>query len=408
VQYIRARYPKLELLASWEVSGLLNWVRRANGAVYTLATRSAYNAFVEEVEKTLADLGVTCPVQGLKADAGTLPLKTSLQYPLEAIFSGPAASALGAMAAAEDNLTAVVLDIGGTTTDLALVLKGAPLLAERGAFLEGNPIPTRALAVSSVALGGDNAIEVIDGGVHFGPRKGPALCLGGPCLTITDLLAYQGLCPLPMDNNTRQAVEEAARQGKQSPADFIGSAMEKFIASLEKELAKMFLAWEEEPAYRIWQVLNPRHTRPDLLICQGGPAAALGSLWAQKKGWRVKVSSFAHVANAVGAALARNTLKLEYTADTERLIYTTNLGGQQGKLTQKLNGLAEARQAALQLYAQIAKEWGIEVEQEPELLYEEIFNLVRGWSTTGKIIQIGLQTPPGLRSHLREEEISND
>lgn len=408
VRLLAERLPEGEYLASSEVGGLLNWVRRANGALYTLTTKAAYYAFVEEIEKTLEELGLVCPVRILKADSGTLPLALSRQYPLEALYSGPAASVLGALAATSGDLTAVVVDIGGTTTDLALILKGAPLLSERGAFLQGCPVPVRALAVSSVPLGGDNSLEAKGQELSIGKRKGPALCLGGPALTVTDLLAYQGLSDLHVTGRVRASVEELAESLGIRGEELAPLMINKFTRSLEAKLEEMFTAWEEEPAYRIWQVLNKRTARPSLLICQGGPAKSLGAAWAAQKGWQVKVPPYAHVTNAIGAALAKDTLRLEYSADTQRQSYTTNIGGRQGRLPSGLNSLNEARSAARSMYAQIVGDWGLELAEEPELLYEESFNMVRGWSTTGKVLQVGIQTPPGLITGLAKEEADNE
>lgn len=405
LQILMQQLPQCEFLASYQVSGLLNWVRRANGAVYTLATRTAYHSFVQEVTQTLAELGISCPVQILKADGGTLPLEVSLAYPLEALYSGPAASVMGALATNENDLTAVIMDIGGTTTDLALILQGVPLLAERGASLQDHPIPVRALAVSSIPLGGDNALELAGGELILGERKGPAMCLGGPCLTVTDLMAEQGYAELPLTESSKAALADLAASLGKTPGELANLVMDKFIGFLEVKLEEMLTSWEEEPAYRIWQVLHQQTARPSLLICQGGPAKGLGPIWARHKGWQVRISPYAHVANAVGAALARNTLKLEYTADTQQRIFATNIGGYQGQLPERINNLAEAHSAAQSLFSKIAKEWSLELEQEPELLYEESFNMVRGWSTTGRIMQVGLQTPPGLCTKLAKEVV---
>jgi len=408
VQFLKENFPQLECLPSSAVSGQLNWVRRANGAVYSLATREAYYAFVAEVKETVKRLGLTCPVQILKADGGTMPLDVSLEYPLEALYSGPAASALGALAVTDRDVTAVVLDIGGTTTDLALILNGQPLLAEKGAFLQGYPIPVRALAVSSIPLGGDNALKAEDGRLVLAPREGKAMCLGGPCLTVTDVMALRGYSKLSLNQETRKACESLAGQ-LALPADkLIDLVLERFIEQIELKLEEMFKSWEEEPAYRIWQVLSKRNIRPELVICLGGPAEGVGRVLGERKGWQVKVPPYAQVANAVGAALARNTLRLEYIADTEQNIFSTNIGGYQGKLPKRMASLAEAKSAALGIFKELIEQWGLEQNLEPEILYEESFNMVRGWSTTGKILQIGLQTPPGLTSLLNGEVVSHE
>jgi hypothetical protein len=73
--------------------------------------------------------------------AGTMPLRNALQYPCETILSGPAASTMGAKAITGQNTNAVVLDIGGTTTDISLLLDGHPyMLHEAPASMENIPI----------------------------------------------------------------------------------------------------------------------------------------------------------------------------------------------------------------------------------------------------------------------------
>lgn len=406
IEFLQSRFPGCEYLASSEVSGMLNWVRRANGAVFTLAIRDAYTNFVGQVKKTVQEIGISCPIHVLQADGGTLPLDISLQYPLEALYSGPAASALGALASTEDYLTAVVLDIGGTTTDMALILKGLPLLAEKGAKIQGYPIPVRALAVSSIPLGGDNSLEVSNGKVILGPKKGRAMCLGGPCLTVTDLMVLEGYSHLPLTSEVRKAGSDLAQSLGLDLKGINDLVLGQFVELLEAQLKVMFNSWEEEPAYRIWQVLNKQEVRPDLLICQGGPAEGVGRFWAQRKHWQVRIPPYAQVANAVGAALARHTLKIEFSVDTEQQTYTTNIGGFSGKLSRPLHKLVDAETTALEVFRQIINKWNLEIEDEPEQLYAESFNMVRGWSTTGKILQVGLQTAPGLRCRLAVEEAS--
>lgn len=402
VKYLEEVLPTCEYLASSEVSGMLNWVRRANGSVFTLAIRDAYKSFVAEVERTIEELGISCPIHVLQADGGTIPLNISLQYPLEALYSGPAASALGALAATEEDLTAVVLDIGGTTTDMSLILKGVPLLTEKGASIKDYPLPVRALAVSSIPLGGDNSLEIINGSVGLGPKKGRAMCLGGPSLTVTDLMVLEGYSDLAMPTEVRKAALDLAQSLNLDLKGLCDMVLGQFIERLEKQLSIMFKIWEEEPAYRIWQVLNKQELRPALLVCQGGPAAGLGRFWAQAKGWQVRIPPYAQVANAVGAALARHTLKLEFTADTEQQTYSTNIGGYSGKLSQPVHKLSDAQLIAQEVFHQIAGKWKLEIADEPEELYAESYNMVRGWSTTGKILQVGLQTAPGLWSRIRQ------
>ncbi|MDD2212159.1 MAG: hydantoinase/oxoprolinase family protein [Clostridia bacterium] len=399
--FVQKNYPECKVLASHKVSGLLNWVRRANGAFYTLATQEACRTFQEKIKTTLAKLGLHCPLFILKADGGTLPLEVSLCYPLETIFSGPAASTLGALACTEEKITAVVIDIGGTTTDLALLLAGKPLLAERGALINNYPVPVRSLAISSLTLGGDSSLLIEQGKLRFGPRQGPALCVGGPVLTVTDVLVYSGYSEIASPALIKEPVEETARVLQLTPQQFSEQVLQMFVAQLEAKLEIMFKTWEEEPAYRIWQVLSVQKERPQTLICLGGPASGIGKYWSEKKNWQVVVPAFSAVANAIGAALAKTTLKLDFFADTERKTYTTNLGGLQGTLAQRLHNIEEAKEFTLQLFQEKAKDWQLVPDMPVETVYAEGFNIVRGWQTTGRIFQIGLQTVPGIKVFLK-------
>ncbi len=403
IQYIQEKHPEIRVLASHKVSGLLNWVRRANGAYFTLTTREACAVFQENIKVTLKKLGLQCSVFILKADGGTLPLEVSLHYPLETIFSGPVASTLGALACTEEHITAVVIDMGGTTTDIALLLDGKPLLAERGAFINDYPVPVRSLAVTSLALGGDTPLLLENSQLVLGKRQGPALCLGGPLLTVTDLLVYLGYSDIASPQLIAAQVEKMACALQLTPQQFSDQVLALLWAKVEGELEKMFKSWEEEPAYRIWQVLSTQENRPQTMICLGGPATGLGEFWRKKKGWKVIIPAYASVANAIGAALAIPTLKLELFADTERNTYTTSEGGRQGVLSASLKNTEEAKEFALKLFRQIARERNLTEDTAWETLYEEGFHLVRGWQTTGKIFQIGLQTVPGIRAFLKEE-----
>lgn len=399
---IRKDHPDLQILPSNRVSGLLNWIRRANGAVYTLTVSSAADRFTHEIGKITALYGMDCPLHLLKADGGTLPLDVSRHYPLETIFSGPAASALGALALAQPSTSCVVMDMGGTTTDMALILDGQPLLASRGAVIEGYPVPVRALAVSSLALGGDTSIVARDGKAALDRRRGPALCLGGPCLTLTDFLVYLGESELAKKEDIQEPLEELARLLGLTPIDLCRQVLELVTTELENRLAEMFKRWEEEPVYRVWQLLSPQRQHPRQLVCLGGPAPALGRLWSKKRDWKVLVPQHAAVANAVGAALAGTTLRLEVLIDTEEMTYSTNLGNIKGKLNRKIRNLEEARGFAGELFARAKADRQVE-EERTEVLYEEEFNIVRGWHTTGRIYQLGLQNPPGIRHYIKEE-----
>ncbi|NLM53006.1 MAG: hydantoinase/oxoprolinase family protein, partial [Firmicutes bacterium] len=176
-QILQTKIPHLQIVKGHEVSGQLNFLRRMVTAYYTAATKNQWAGFAQEIESAIKKRGIHCPLHILKADGGTMPLPVSLKFPCETVFSGPAASVMGAFALTGDNLTSVVVDIGGTTSDLALILAGEPLHASRGARINGRYSSVRAFAVRSLALGGDSAVRWTGKEITLGPdRLGPAAC----------------------------------------------------------------------------------------------------------------------------------------------------------------------------------------------------------------------------------------
>jgi N-methylhydantoinase A len=153
-------YPGCKLELGHKVSGKLNFPRRIATTMLASSTRDRYQEFVKEVRKALEERKIRAPIYILKADGGTLPIEKSIDFPVETIFSGPAASTIGALALTPKEGTSVVVDIGGTTTDLALILSGKPLLASKGAKLGGFLTHVRSFAVRSLAVGGDSVVRV--------------------------------------------------------------------------------------------------------------------------------------------------------------------------------------------------------------------------------------------------------
>jgi hypothetical protein len=105
------------------------------------------------------------------------------------------------------------------------------------------------------------------------------------------------------------------------------------------------------------------------------------------------------VANAIGAALARVTLRLTFHFDTERKFYFIEETGLQDKLSNQLSSLADAEQFSISSIKQAGERLGIAQLAEPELVYSEMFNMVRGWRTTGRLYDVCVQFPPGIQEN---------
>lgn len=390
-------FPHLELELGHRVAGLLNFPRRAATTRLTLATRDAHLGFLAQVKQALAARGITAPAFLLKADGGALPLGLGEGRPVETIFSGPAASALGGLALGGQEESAVVLDIGGTTTDLALILDGRPLLASRGARVEGYYTHVRSLAVRSLPLGGDSYVRAREGRLLIGPeRLGPAYCLGGPVATPTDALRYLGYTDLGEARRAEEAMAQLAQELGLTAREAAELVLTEMLALLQAAIEEMFLTWEQEPAYRVWEIMRGRRGRPRKIIGVGGAAPALTAGVAEALGFTAVVPPHAASANAIGAALARPTLYVTLHADTERGLYNIEELGYHGSLPRgdrfSLDDACALAKQHLEAEAARLSADGAGAE----LLYAEGFNVVRGWVTSGRIFDVVMQLSPGL------------
>jgi N-methylhydantoinase A/oxoprolinase/acetone carboxylase beta subunit len=390
--------PEIAVEMGHRASGRLNFPRRAATTMLKAATQERYRRFAEEIAKAVSRRKIEAPIYVLKADGGTLPLATSVDHPVETIFSGPAASTMGVLALTPPGQTSVVVDIGGTTTDLALILDGVPLISSEGARVDSYLTHIRAFAVKSVALGGDSRVRAEGQTVTLGPdRAGPAFCFGGPQPTPTDAMRVMNLISIGDRVLAEEAMEKLGREIGCSAGEAAQKVVDAAVEKLLSEINGMFLAWELEPAYRVWEILQKEKIRPQNVVGVGGGSLGLVPLVAELLGAEGIIPEEATVANAIGAAVARPTLTLTFRADTERGFYTVAEDGTTGEIRDKKFGQKEAEEMARKLIVEGAERMGIgEYASQAEVTSSEVFNMVRGWATTGRILDVGMQIPAGL------------
>lgn len=394
--------PKIHVELGHRVSGKINFPRRVNTTLFNAATKSLYNEFSEAVTKAMKDRKINAPVYILKADGATIPLKQSIFRPVETIFSGPAASTLGVIALTPKGKTSVVLDIGGTTTDLSLILNGEPLLSSQGAIINNYNTQVRSFAVKTIAIGGDSAVYVDNGKIQVGPaRKGPAYCLGGPLPTPTDALMVIGVVNHGDFNKAREAMISIAQELGNIPPEVAASMIiEQVTNRIVSEIRAMFTHWENEPAYRVWEIMEKKMVRPTIIAGVGGAAAGILPYVAQSMKSTPLVLEHSEVANAIGAAVAQPTLTVTLHADTETGTYRILEEGYQGNCERNfnrdiageiINDWVDIRNKRLELRG---------ISETPEIIRDEVFNIIRGYTLVGKIYDISVQTPWSIAGYI--------
>ncbi|MGA7877369.1 MAG: hydantoinase/oxoprolinase family protein [Desulfoferrobacter sp.] len=385
------------VLLGHRLSGNLNFPRRIattylNAAVYPLHKR-----FFDAVKDSLKKKGLFVPIYILKADGGTMSLEASLDSPGQTILSGPAASVMGSLPFAAEDEETLVLDIGGTTTDMAILLRQVPLLDPVGIELGGFKTLIRALRTKSVPVGGDSVVRLLGERITIGPdRQGPAMAYGGPAPTPTDALFVLG--------KTSDGDVEAARRGLQGLAEKLDVGVEEMAArifdeacfNILNEAAKMISDINSKPVYTVHELLEGYQVQPKEILVLGGPAPHFAFRLSRLTDFEVHVVPQWQVANAVGAALARNTCEVTVFADTERGIVIAPEENFSESVKRDYSKEAALELAFELLRKKFLAEGAGEGEMEMEILEELQFNMVRGFHTIGKNIRIKVQVKPGL------------
>ena len=164
----------LPVTSSHELSSRLGGPRRALTTLLNARLISMLDRLVDATEGFMATSGITAPLMVVRGDGALVSAAFARRRPIETILSGPAASLVGArhMTGLDD---AIVSDIGGTTTDVAVLDKGRPRLDPEGATVGGYRTMVEAVAMRTFGLGGDSEIGLDDGGLRprllLGPRR---------------------------------------------------------------------------------------------------------------------------------------------------------------------------------------------------------------------------------------------
>lgn len=239
--------------ASHHLSAKLNGPKRAITAILNARLIGMINRLITRAQTRLEELGVHAPLMVVRGDGALISADFALERPIETILSGPAASIVGArwMTGASD---ALVSDIGGTTTDVAVLRDGRPAIDPEGARVGPFRTMVEAVAMRTTGLGGDSELHFkaagLAGGLHLGPRRVLPVSLvatQAPEL-VHDVLDHQLRTGVWDENHARfvQAVPGLARHGVNgrdlAVLDRIGEDVRPLGAVLTTRLDRLSLA----------------------------------------------------------------------------------------------------------------------------------------------------------------------
>ncbi|WP_237110305.1 hydantoinase/oxoprolinase family protein, partial [Nonomuraea sp. MG754425] len=235
---LRERLPGLPVTASATVWPEVREYERALVACLNAYIQPLMDAYFTRLERRVRELGVAAPIFISASNGGSMSLRSAAERPIETVLSGPAAGvAAAARLAREAEIGGIVtFDMGGTSSDIAVTVGGAPELATH-TTVGGLPLILPVVAVNAIGAGGGSVVWADGQGVlKVGPASagadpGPvAYGRGGERPTVTDCYLVTGLI---------------------DPATFLGGRMRLDAAAATKALSSITLAGsgtEADPA----------------------------------------------------------------------------------------------------------------------------------------------------------------
>lgn len=404
------------------LSGSLNFPRRTISAYFNSAVTPVFTIFKRNVEEALSIRNIKAPLHILKADGGSLPMEHMVRRPVETAFTGPAATVLGlsALGAIGEEHT-VALDIGGTTTDISLWKHGKPLMTKNGVSIREYPSAVRSFAVTSVGIGGESVVRIVDGNITVGPeRVGPSAALGGTEPTLGDALIVLGHANYGDMKLAIQSMEALANRLPASLHDSLTSdstkvqqqlgdsitasdvarlIVNKALETIQHGIDEVVTAENKRPIYVVADIVNPDVFVPAQIVVVGGTAPSLGSSIGDYLHLPVTIPDNAAVANAIGAALALSTIELTVHVDTKRrLLVIPELGIKQQTCTlQRVEQVVERAKEAL---SEEALRLGLGKDQDIEVISIEDFPVVEGWQSMERLITVKVQLAAGVKQYV--------
>ena len=423
------------------LSGALNFPRRTISAYFNSAVTPVFSVFKKNVEDALSARNIKAPLHILKADGGSLPMEHMVSRPVETAFTGPAATVLGLSAlGAIGNAHTVALDIGGTTTDISLWKQGKPLMTKNGVSIREYPSAVRSFAVTSVGIGGESVVRIVDGEITVGPeRVGPSAALGGNEPTLGDALIVLGYASYGDTELATQSLQRLAHvlqaNGKDgewedtfgnysgntfgnygedtfedhnsekqcthnmSALDVAQLIVEKALETIQHGIDEVVQAENKRPVYVVADIVNPDVFAAAQIVVVGGTASSLGPSIGQFLDLPVIIPENAAVANAIGAALALSTIELTVHVDTKRrLLVIPELGIKQQTCT--LKRAEQVVERAKEALAEEALRLGLDRTQEVEIISIEDFPVVEGWQSMERLITVKVQLEAGVKHYV--------
>jgi len=161
----------LPVVCGHELVSSLDFTKRANTAVWNARLLPLVHELIASIKQSLSERALDAPLMIVKGDGTLMAEEVALERPIETVLSGPAASVIGAQQLSGLD-RATIVDMGGTTTDVAKVHSGRPLVSEEGALVGRWKTSVHAADILTTGLGGDSHVRLDSSHeIQIGPRR---------------------------------------------------------------------------------------------------------------------------------------------------------------------------------------------------------------------------------------------
>ena len=271
--------------------GSIGLLERENATILNASIINVAKTTAEGFEKALQHNGIHAKVFFCQNDGTLMSKEYTLKYPILTVACGPTNSLRGA-SFLSDNKDAIIVDVGGTTSDIGVLVKGFPRQSSLAVELGGVRTNFRMPDINSIGLGGGTIIRVAeDNTFTIGPDSvghrllNEALVFGGSTLTTTDVAVALGKVKLGNPENVAQLDKNLLKAIYKRMVEMIEEAIDK-IKTSAADMPVVFVGGGS--------VLFPTEMKGASQVYQpenGGVANAIGSAISQISGEIEKIYS---------------------------------------------------------------------------------------------------------------------
>jgi len=161
----------LPVVLGHQLSTKIDSIKRATTACLNASLVAVMQEFIAAVQESLKDQNINAPLMIVKGDGSLMPHAEAAEKPVETILSGPAASAIGGLFFSRHG-NALMIDVGGTTTDMALIQDSQMSITDEGARVGDIKTAVKAARIRTACVGCDSRISFGQGGrTEVGPDR---------------------------------------------------------------------------------------------------------------------------------------------------------------------------------------------------------------------------------------------